>query len=199
MASQVIFQIDKVYDDINGKYLCELGIGTGMLSIGSSFFDPDYILGIDIDSDALSICRQNLDEFEIECPIDLVQADCKQLLLKEENYEKLINKFDTCIMNPPFGTKNQKMNLNVDTKQLGIDLLFVKLACKLTTGSIYSMHKSVTRDYIKTLAKSWGLKTEVVSELRYNIPKIDTRNRKLATQAKEKDIEVDLLRFTHIV
>lgn len=32
IATQIVFNIDKVYDDIRGKFVCDLGIGTGMLS-----------------------------------------------------------------------------------------------------------------------------------------------------------------------
>jgi predicted RNA methylase len=206
LASQILFTIDQKYGDLNQKCICDLGIGTGMLSIGSSFFAPDYILGVDIDPDALKICQENIEYFEVDC-IDLMRADCKQLLIKseenEQNFMRLVDQFDTTIMNPPFGTKNQKINaknsnVTENTKQLGVDLIFLKMASKLSTNSIYSIHKSVTRQYIKQLAKSWNMSMEVVSQLRYNIPKVETRNKRLLHEAPDKDIEVDLLRFVHI-
>lgn len=43
--------------------------------------------------------------------------------------------FDTVIMNPPFGTK----------KNSGIDMKFLQLACKFSSHSIYSLHKTSTR------------------------------------------------------
>ncbi len=46
------------------------------------------------------------------------------------------NLFDLVITNPPFGTKNNK----------GIDVTFVKKACSLSSGNVYSFHKSSTRD-----------------------------------------------------
>ena len=70
------------------------------------------------------------------------------------------------------------------------------MATKLTNNAIYSIHKSVTRNYIKNIAKKWNLNMEVVSQLKYNIPKIDTRNRRLEKTAADKDVEVDFLRFT---
>jgi predicted RNA methylase len=207
LASQILFNIDQMYDDLHEKFVCDLGCGTGMLGIGASLFEPNYVLGVDIDRDALTICQRNIDSFEVE-RIDLVQADCKQLLVKfDENHEdqskhRLIGQFDTVVMNPPFGTKNQKIantsSADESTKQLGADLIFLKLAAKLSTHSIYSIHKSVTRSYIKNLAKSWGLSVEVVSQLRYNIPKVESRNKRLAVSAPDKDIEVDLLRFVHL-
>jgi predicted RNA methylase len=203
LASQILFNIDQRYDDINGKIVCDLGCGTGMLSIASSLMDAQFVLGIDIDSDALQICRQNLDEFALN-NIDLLNVDCKQLLKTTDgnNIEeyfvqpRFLNAFDTVIMNPPFGTKNQANNYNSSLSNLGIDMQFLKLASILSRNSIYSLHKSVTRDYIKKLARKWNLEMEVVCELRYDIPKIDTRNRQLEYTAAKKDIQVDLLRFT---
>jgi predicted RNA methylase len=205
LASQIVFNIDQMYDDIDEKCVCDLGTGTGMLGISTSFFNPDYILGIDIDPDALAICQRNIAEFEVD-RIDLIQADCKQMLVKHEADDdslRLVDQFDTVVMNPPFGTKNQKIsasssNAAESTKQLGVDLIFLKMAAKLSTHAIYSIHKSVTRSYIKNLSKSWNLSMEVVSQLRYNIPKVESRNKRLVTSAPEKDVEVDLLRFVHI-
>jgi predicted RNA methylase len=201
LASQIVYNIDQMYDDLNGKIVCDLGCGTGMLSIGCSFMMANYILGIDIDSDALSICRKNLDFFDLydSTSIDLLQTDVKQL--NRYNF-KFDNYFDTLVMNPPFGTKNQKLESNIQDledeklKNLGVDLIFLKMASKLTNNSIYSIHKSVTRNYIKNIAKKWNLNMEVVCQLKYNIPKIDTRNRRLEKTANDKDVEVDFLRFT---
>lgn len=185
LASQILFEIDRTYGDIAEKTICDLGIGTGMLSCASVFLGADYVLGIDIDRDALAICQQNIDYFDIE-NIDLINADCEDIL-RDDCSNSLNRKFDTVIMNPPFGTKNN-----------GIDVLFLRLAASLSTGAIYSLHKSSTRKFLKTKAESWGLKMEVVRELRYNIPKVDNRNKKLFKTAPEKDIWVDFLRFTFV-
>lgn len=197
LASQIAFNIHNIYDDIVGKKICEFGIGTGMLTIACSFFEPIYSLGIDIDSDALAICQKNLDLFDFENSIDLVQADIKQLLTRKTSYEKFENFFDTCVMNPPFGTKNQKLNSN--EKQCGIDVQFLMIASEFCSGSIYSLHKSVTRDYLKNKAKQWNMKMDVISELKYNIPKVENRNKKLLKETKDKDIAVDFVRFSHFI
>ena len=59
-------------------------------------------VGFDIDEDALDIFRRNAEEFEIS-NLDLVQCDLCSL--EAEAYAK---KFDTVIMNPPFGTKHNQ-------------------------------------------------------------------------------------------
>merc|ERR1740124_1168610 len=42
-----------------GKTVIDLGCGTGMLAIGWALVDWDTVLGIDCDSDALTIANQN--------------------------------------------------------------------------------------------------------------------------------------------
>lgn len=59
-------------------------------------------VGFDIDNDALEIFRRNAEEFEVS-NVDLVQ--CDMCSLQTEAYAK---KFDTVIMNPPFGTKHNQ-------------------------------------------------------------------------------------------
>lgn len=46
-----------------------------------------------------------------------------------------ILKFDTVLMNPPFGTKQNN----------GIDMNFLRIALKLAKQSVYSLHKTSTR------------------------------------------------------
>lgn len=202
LASRILYEIDQTFDDINSKAVCDLGVGTGMLSIGCSMLECDHVLGIDIDRDALEICRNNLDEFEIT-NVNLVNMDCKQILLAYERGQKfeMFDKFDTVVMNPPFGTRVQETSAASNeslVKNLGIDMQFLKLASLLSTGAIYSLNKSVTTNYIKSLSKSWGLKMDRLNTLKYNIPKVETRNRALASAGGQKNIEVDLLRFTFV-
>ena len=90
--------------------------------------------------------------------------------------------FDTVLMNPPFGTRRQ-----------GIDVAFLRSALSLCTqnGVVYSLHKSSTRAHLAHLAETWGVGCALVAELKFDIP---------ATYAFHKadslDVDVDLLRFS---
>ena len=66
------------------------------------FSDVRFCVGFDIDNEALEIFRRNAEEFEIS-NVDLVQCDL--CTLEAGAYA---NKFDTVIMNPPFGTKHNQ-------------------------------------------------------------------------------------------
>ncbi|XP_035811405.1 rRNA N6-adenosine-methyltransferase METTL5 isoform X2 [Amphiprion ocellaris] len=102
IAACMLYTIHSTFDDIEGKLVADLGCGCGVLSIGAAMLDAGLCVGFDIDEDALDIFRRNAEEFEI-CNVDLVQCDL--CCLEAEAYAK---KFDTVIMNPPFGTKHNQ-------------------------------------------------------------------------------------------
>merc|ERR1712200_404371 len=105
------------YDDLDGKVVADLGVGCGILSIGSVMLGASSILGVDIDEEALATAAQNKEEFEMN-NIDLMMSDVRTLILSE----RLHNQFDTVVMNPPFGTKHNQ----------GIDMVFLQAALKLS-------------------------------------------------------------------
>lgn len=88
--------------------------------------------------------------------------------------------FDTVIMNPPFGTKNNA----------GIDMKFLETAIRLSSNTVYSLHKSSTRDYVLSKAIQFGAEGTVVAELRYDLPRAYKFHKKASV-----DIEVDFIRF----
>lgn len=88
--------------------------------------------------------------------------------------------FDTVVMNPPFGTKNNA----------GIDMGFLEAATKLSSNAIYSLHKSSTRDYVLAKAAQLGARGKVIAELRYDLPRAYRFHRKASV-----DIQVDFVRF----
>lgn len=63
-----------------------------------------FCVGVDIDADALEVCRRNINDSEIT-NIDLVQMDVRKHLEIDDHLWS--DKFDTVIMNPPFGTRDE--------------------------------------------------------------------------------------------
>lgn len=47
-------------DAFVGKSVMDLGCGSGILTAGPLFLGADHVIGVDIDPDALRICRRNL-------------------------------------------------------------------------------------------------------------------------------------------
>ncbi|NP_001187732.1 rRNA N6-adenosine-methyltransferase METTL5 [Ictalurus punctatus] len=174
IAGCMLYTIHNTFDDIENKLVADLGCGCGVLSIGAAVLDAGLCVGFDIDSDALDIFKRNVEEFELP-NIDMVQCDICSI---GPLYTK---KFDTVIMNPPFGTKHDQ----------GIDMQFLKTALSMSKGAVYSLHKTSTRDHIQKKASEWKVKMEVIAELRYDLPASYKFHKK-----KSVDIQVDFIRFT---
>lgn len=101
IASHMLYTIDQTFDDIQGNIIGDLGCGCGILSVGSAILGSAYTVGFDVDEDALKIAQRNVEESEINA-VELIQCDVA-------NFSTVGTKehvFDTIIMNPPFGTKN---------------------------------------------------------------------------------------------
>lgn len=83
-------------------------------------------------------------------------------------------------MNPPFGTKHNA----------GIDMKFLKMGLFLSKNTVYSLHKTATREHIQKKTLEWKVEAKVVAELKYNLPSSYKFHKK-----KSVDIEVDFWRF----
>lgn len=172
IAACMLHTIQSSYNDVEGKMIADLGCGTGMLSIASLLLGADFCIGFDIDSDALSTYNANMEEFEFTL-YDLVSCNVSSI---DEKFHK---KFDTVILNPPFGTNNK-----------GIDIEFLKTAINLARNSVYSLHKTSTREHVLSKACRWNVKSKVIAELRFDLP----HSYKFHTK-KSVDIAIDLHRL----
>ena len=118
LASQMLYTADTVYEDIEDATLVDLGIGCGVLSCAAGLlnagftFDLGHQIGIDIDSEALEQAQENTSIWDLN--VDLIHANL-------QNMDTSRLKADTVVLNPPFGTKNNK----------GIDLLFLQKASQV--------------------------------------------------------------------
>lgn len=144
IASVMINTIDNDYNAICNKCVADLGCGTGTLTIASHLYNASLVHGFDIDKQALDACLENIrqiydiedDEsvFKYANNINLVCVD-----IGDKNgdlfWQTMSNKFDTVIMNPPFGTK----------ANIGIDMVFLSRAINIASEFVFSLHKTSTR------------------------------------------------------
>lgn len=169
------------------------------------------VVGIDIDPDALEIAAQNCkdilcDDDSEETPVELICMNVERLhrRLSRERRKgntgtsvggdgmggedksasmaaapRLHRMFDTVVLNPPFGTRSK-----------GMDMKFLKIAARMASRAVYSLHKSSTREYILKKATSWGYEPEVVAELRYDLKQSYSFHKR-----QSKDIAVDVIRL----
>jgi len=174
IAACMVHTMAYTFDDIEDKLIADLGCGCGVLAIGSVMLGAGAVTGIDVDQDALEQFQGNISDFEID-NIDLINMDIESL------NEDWANKFDTVIMNPPFGTKHNK----------GLDLKFLQTGIKMASGAVYSLHKTSTREHVVKKAAEWGAEAQVLAELRYDLPNTYKHHKKSSV-----DINVDFIRFT---
>lgn len=173
IAAQMLCCIQSSFEDIEGKMIADLGCGCGALTIGCAALGAAYSVGFDIDREALNVFSDNIEYVEFD-NIDSVQCDVRHLPVY---WHKM---FDTVIMNPPFGTKQQ-----------GIDISFLQAALDLACESVYSLHKTSTRKYILQKGESLGANPKVLAELRYDLPSTYKFHKKHSV-----DIHVDLIQFS---
>jgi len=176
IAACMLQTIHDTFDDIENKMIADLGCGCGVLSIGSVMLGAGSVTGFDVDQDALEQFQENIADFEMD-NIELVNADVVAL------GDRFIGKYDTVIMNPPFGTKHNK----------GLDIKFLETGLRLSSKSVYSLHKTSTRDHILKKAKDCGVTAQVIAELRYDLPNTYKHHKKSSV-----DIHVDFIRFSKL-
>ena len=61
----MMYTAANTFDDIRAKVVADLGCGCGMLSIAAVLVGADKVYGVDIDCDALGICKENLQDLGI--------------------------------------------------------------------------------------------------------------------------------------
>jgi len=76
--------------DCKGKRVLEVGVGAGQYAIELAKTGPDEIVGIDYSEGMLSFARKNIEKFQMQNRISLVNTDFLKL------GEKFQNSFDIC-------------------------------------------------------------------------------------------------------
>ena len=117
--------------DIEGKVVCDLGCGTGVLAIGAALLGATTVKGVDVDKKAVDIACANAKLLDAE--VRFMVADVKDRTLPE-----FLGRCDTVIMNPPFGA--QKVHA---------DRPFIDLAISIAPV-IYSIFNAGSTPFIKT-------------------------------------------------
>lgn len=84
--------------DIFDKRIIDLCAGTGILSIAATVVGG-IVTAVEIDKNAIQILNQNLEKTDLEC--EIIQVDALKYITLE--------KFDTAILNPPFGIQQKKV------------------------------------------------------------------------------------------
>ena len=71
----MIYTAANSFDDIRDRTIADFGCGCGMLSIAAALMGAEKVYSLDIDSDALIICKRNLEDLGI---IDLEDSESER-------------------------------------------------------------------------------------------------------------------------
>ncbi len=116
--------------DIDGKTVCDLGSGTGVLAIGAALLGAESVKGVEKDLNAVVVAQENAALFGAE--VEFITADVLDKTLMEK-----IGPCDTVIMNPPFGAQ-----------KIHADRPFIDLA--LTAAPVvYSIFNAGSTQFVK--------------------------------------------------
>ena len=117
--------------DIEGKTVCDLGCGTGVLAIGATLLGANCVKGIDSDPLAVNDAKANATLLDAE--VAFIVADVRDAALPV-----LLGSCDTVVMNPPFGA--QKAHA---------DRPFIDLALSIAPV-VYSIFNAGSAQFIET-------------------------------------------------
>lgn len=78
IASHMLYTAQSQFNDIEGKSIADLGSGCGILSLGAKMLGAEYVVGFEIDSDAIDIQYRNCTDIELF--IEIIQCDILQYL-----------------------------------------------------------------------------------------------------------------------
>jgi len=91
---------------------------------------------VEIDPAALSVFHQNIGDLNVDGNFDVRNLDVEDLQVERT--------YDTCLMNPPFGSQNKNADRPFIKKSLNI------------AGVIYSFHLSKTEPFIEQYVEKKG-------------------------------------------
>lgn len=154
IASDLIWNANSL-GDIENKSVLDLGCGSGMFTIASVLMGAKMACGVDVDDESIQLARQTSQRLKLDNTEYLLSDVCD-----------LGNDFDadTIIQNPPFGSQKKA--------KTGIDLKFIKKACKFDANVLYSFHMASTEDFLIDFYRNNGLDITHIFRYAFPIPKI---------------------------
>jgi putative methylase len=134
LAARLVHDAD-LQGDIDGRFVVDLGTGTGMLALAAALRGPTGVVGIDIDPDPLSTARENEGRVGTVADISWLRADATDAPLDTDGQT-------TVVMNPPFGAQSANEHA---------DRAFLATAARLGDIS-YSVHNAGSREFVESFA-----------------------------------------------
>ena len=154
IASDLIWNANSL-GDIENRNVLDLGCGSGIFTIASALMGANFACGVDVDEDSIQLAAETSQKLKLD-NTDYVLSDICDF---NSGFE-----VDTVIQNPPFGSQRKAKH--------GEDLNFVKKACEIKPGVLYSFHMASTEEFLIDFYKNNGLNITHIFRYNFPIPKI---------------------------
>ena len=155
IAADVLWKA-KMFGDVEGRNIADLGCGTGLLGIGALLLGAKKVLFIDRDHESLAVLRSNLKNLNLKRRFSIIEADIESIGKHDEKLKKHLKKIEVVIQNPPFGTRDRH-----------IDRKFLDKAFSMA-DIVYSFHKTSTSGFIGSFANDKGFR--VTNRWKFSFP-----------------------------
>ena len=136
--------------EIENKKIIDIGAGTGMLGIGAAFLGGNVTM-IEIDKDAYEILKNNVAKTDHE--IRLINKNIFDFDFDE--------KYDTALINPPFGikSKNKDMDFIVKASKISKHIFSIHDGSESNKNNIKSLFEKHNLKIIESLMMDFSLKS----------------------------------------
>tara|TARA_Y100000590_G_scaffold192866_1_gene219183 strand:- start:5346 stop:5930 length:585 start_codon:yes stop_codon:yes gene_type:complete len=160
IAFEIIEKVSSA-GNLSGK-IADLGCGTGRLAIAAALLGAD-VTGFEIDKNSLDIAINYSKKNNLR-----IKWICSAV-------DNITEKFDTVIMNPPFGSQRP-----------GADRIFLEKALEIS-DHVWTIHMAETRSFIEKLVDNRGGRIEMGYEFDFPI------NRSMPFHNKDVDNQKAIL------
>ena len=160
IAFEIIEKVSSA-GNLSGK-IADLGCGTGRLAIAAALLGAD-VTGFEIDKNSLDIAINYSKKNNLR-----IKWICSAV-------DNITEKFDTVIMNPPFGSQRP-----------GADRIFLEKALEIS-DHVWTIHMAETRSFIEKLVYNRGGRIEMGYEFDFPI------NRSMPFHNKDVDNQKAIL------
>ena len=73
LAAQIVLCARRTFGDVEDQVVLDVGCGTGILSCACLMAGAERVVGLDVDADAIEVCRANLRLCDSEDDMDIEQ------------------------------------------------------------------------------------------------------------------------------
>lgn len=134
-------------EDLAGRSVLDLGSGAGTLAIGAALLGAARVVGVERDSRAVELACRNAAATSVD-----IEFRCADVATVDE-------KFDTVLMNPPFGAQRR-----------GADRPFWSAALRCARRRIYGFALTDSRTFIARFLVDSGGEIEATRPVRWRFP-----------------------------